>query len=242
MSEQNHHHSSHAKPAPDGKTAPEGREAGTEKPEGQASTWTLLTDLEEMLNGFVEDFDINTNLSGKERLRLFGAGVRNFGFIEKAFDIARENPSFLPPQFPANILKITLEDFEESRQLFWILQQFLNAANELMLMRADECFRLALRIYGNLREMNRAKVPGADVLYNTLLTFFRRRPRTANEAEPTQKQLERDFMKLIHGHADGDIEIVNEQPRFTGGIRKVVDNVHTGRAEVKETAEGKLKE
>jgi hypothetical protein len=136
-----------------------------------------------------------------------------------------------------------IKELEDARQLFWVLQQFSQAANELVLTRADVCFREALRLYGNLREMARSRIPGADVLYRQLLAYFRRRrPRDGEEAEPTQKELERDFMKLIHGHADGEIEIVNEQPRFSGGVRKVVDNVHTGHAEVKETAEAEINE
>jgi hypothetical protein len=136
-----------------------------------------------------------------------------------------------------------LIDLEDARQMFWILQQFQNAANELVLTCADRCFSDALRVYGNLRELNRARVPGADVLYRTLLTFFRRRrPTRPGEAEPTDKELERDFMKLIHGHADGEISIVNEQPHFSGGVRKVVDNVHTGHAEMKENAQAEINE
>jgi hypothetical protein len=42
---------------------------------------------------------------------------------------------------------------------------------------------------------------------------------------------------LIKGTADGKIEIVNERPKVTKGIRKVVDVVSRGRAAVKETAE-----
>jgi hypothetical protein len=37
-------------------------------------------------------------------------------------------------------------------------------------------------------------------------------------------------------------KIINEQPHFTGGIRKVVDNVHSGHAEMKETTEIERKE
>jgi len=190
-----------------------------------------------------EDEEIDTNLTGRERQRLFGAGVRNFGFIEKAYDLGRENPSFLPNNFNIQMMYWNIKELEDARQLFWVLQQFSQAANELVLTRADVCFRDALRLYGNLREMARSRIPGAEVLYRQLLTYFRRRrPRDGEEAEPTQKELERDFMKLIHGHADGEIEIVNEQPHFSGGVRKVVDNVHSGHAEVKETAEAEIKE
>jgi hypothetical protein len=111
-----------------------------------------------------------------------------------------------------------------------------------MLKCTDASFRDALRVYNSLRENARAKVPGADVLFRALLTYFRRRRPRPGEAEPTDAELERDFMKLIHGHADGEISIVNEQPHFSGGTRKVVDNVHTGHAEVKENAQAEIKE
>jgi len=220
------------------------KNAASEDPETRAqSQWELLSDIETMMNEFIEDFEINTNLTGKERQRLFGAGVRNFGFIEKAYDIGVENPDFLPRNFNIQMMESNLRDLEEARQLYWLLQQFLNAANEYMLMRADICFKDALRVYGNLREMARARVPGADVLYHSLLTFFRRRkPRNTDGSEPTQKELERDFMKLIHGHADGDIEIINEQPHFTGGVRKIIDNVHTGHTAIQETGKAEVKE
>jgi hypothetical protein len=215
--------------------------AGREASGAEPSVYPLTVKIEEMMNLFIEAENINTNLTGKERQRLFGAGVRNFGFIEKAYDLAKENPDFLPRDFNIRRMEWDIRDFEDVRQLFWVLQQFLNAANELMLTSADSCFRDALRVYGNLRELARSRVPGADVLYRTLLQFFRRRrPRGADEAEPTQKELERDFMKLIHGHADGEIEIVNEQPRFIGGVHKIVDNVHTGHAAIKETAEAEI--
>jgi hypothetical protein len=122
------------------------------------------------------------------------------------------------------------------------LQQFINAVNEFLLKRSDTCFREALRIYGSLREHNRSKTPGADVLYRALLTYFHRRRPRPGETEPTQKELECDFMRLIHGKADGDIEIINEQPHFVEGVREVVDNVQTGHTAVKETTEGEVKE
>jgi hypothetical protein len=229
----------------DGKKAPDNAngDAGAKAADPKSNNFPLIDEIEELMNEFISDFEIDNNLSGKERQRLFGAGVRNFGFIEKAYDIARENPNFMPRNFNTLTMGYNIRDLEDARQLFWVLQQFSNAANELVLMSADECFRDALRVYGNLRELNRSKVPGADVLYHTLLSFFRRRrPHNSDGSEPTQKELERDFMKLIHGHADGDIEIVNEQPRFTGGVRKVVDNVHTGHEAIKETAEAEIDE
>ena len=214
--------------------------APAERPDAAAASGVtyFTAQLEALLNRFIEEEHVDTSMTGRERLRLFGAGVRNFGFIEKSYDVARENPNFLPPNFSVDKMEENIADFEEARQLYWVIEQFLQAVNEFMLMRSDTCFRDALRMYGSLREQARGKVPGAETLYRTLLTFFRRRPRTgAPGAEPTEKELERDFMKLIHGKADGKIEIVNERPQFSGGARKVVDDVHTGRSAIKESAE-----
>jgi hypothetical protein len=57
---------------------------------------SIIRFIENMMKGFLQDYDITNNMTGVERQRLFGAGVRNFGFIEKAYDIAAHNPTFLP--------------------------------------------------------------------------------------------------------------------------------------------------
>nr|AGS54120.1 hypothetical protein [uncultured bacterium contig00021] len=203
----------------------------------------IVSAVEQMLNEFMSaHVDDDSAMTGRERLRLFGAGVRNYGFIEKAWDIVRENPQFAPSQFDVAQFGADIESFDMFRQLYFLLEKFLQVVNEAMLTRSDALFREALRVYNNLREMSRGRVPGAEPLYRALLQFFRRR-RTAEMVEgeePTIKQLERDFNKLIHGHADGEIEVVSEKPRVSGGVRKVVDKVQTGRAVVKETAQAEI--
>jgi len=204
------------------------------------ATIGLVTDA---LNDFIAEENIDNTLTGIERQRLFGAGVRNYGFIEKAWDIVRDNPSFTPQLFNAAGFGAAITEFDKYRQLYFLIEKFLSVVNEAMLVRSNVLFRDALRVYGNLRELSRARVPGAEPLYRALLQFFRRRRGAEmEEAEPTTKELERDFKKLIHGHADGEIIIKNGEPHFTGGTRKVVDNVSKGRAAIKETAEASIDE
>jgi hypothetical protein len=191
----------------------------------------LIKDLEKMMTNFIQEESNDTLIPDtimtsrerlRERLRLIGAGERNFGFIEKAADIARENPEFLPPNFSEPAFQKNIEIFEETRQLFWVLQQFMNAANELMLNRVEVCYCDALRIFGNLREQFRGSVPGAEVLYRNLLTFFRHRSPQPGEEQPlTIKKAERGFMKRIHGEANGEIAIIREKPYFSGDTYKV---------------------
>jgi len=203
----------------------------------------LAENISYYLNRFIQEENIDSTLNGKERLRLFGAGVRNYGFIEKSWDIVRDNPDFRPSLFNHEQFGEDITEFDKYRQLYFLLEKFLAVVNEAMLVRSDVLFRDALRIYGNLREMSRARVPGAEPLFRALLQFFRRnRSAEMVEAEPTIKQLEKNFNKLIHGHADGEIVIKNEKPRLVAGSRKVVDNVRKGKSAIKETAQAEIED
>jgi hypothetical protein len=116
-----------------------------------------------------------------------------------------------------------------------VLQQFQQLAAGAFMQQADVCYREALRVYGSLREQARARVPGAEPLFQALMTFFRRRRRQG--AEPTEHELELDFKRLVHGKADGEIIIKNESPKMTEGVHKVVDDVHKSKAVIKESVE-----
>jgi hypothetical protein len=85
------------------------------------------------------------------------------------------------------------------------------------------CYRIALRVYASLQEQTRSRVHGAAPLYEALRPFFHHCKRQTDE--PTEKQLEKDFRKLLHGKAEGEIAVKNESPHVSGGKRKIVDDV-----------------
>ena len=196
----------------------------------------MVDDVMELTDKFIAVGHIDTALTGTERRRLFGAGVRNYGFMDKAWDIAHDNPNFIPQNLDVPLMGKTLREIEDLRQLAFVLEQFLQVVNDAMLIKSDAVYRMALRVYGSLREQARNRVPGAAPLFEALLQFFRRRRRITEE-EPTVKELEHDFKRLIHGTADGEIVIKNEQPHVTAGVHEVVDDVHTGRVAAKATEE-----
>jgi len=200
----------------------------------------LIYDLENNMHHFMSSENIDNNLTGRDRLRLFSAGVRNYGFIDKAFDIARDNPQFMPPNFDIDKLYTNLRELEDLRQLMLVLQQFLQLVTNCFMQKADICYRDALRIYGSLQEQTKNRVPGAEPLFEALRTFFRKRRRQGEE--PTEMELERDFKRLIHGKADGEIIIKNESPHISSGVHEVIDNVHTGRSAFKETEQASIDE
>jgi hypothetical protein len=174
-------------------------------------------------------------LSGGARRRLYGAGVNNFGFIETAFDIARDNPDLTPRDFDFDNFRESLQEFEKMRQLVFTLRGFLNSAEGVALLESDALYHQALSVYGCLREQTRRKKPRAMELFAALRPFFNRPKRSG---EPTQKELERDFKKVLHGEAEGEVMVVNESPVLKAGKRKVVDKVNKGKRAVKAAGEG----
>jgi hypothetical protein len=191
------------------------------------------------MDKFIAIEKITATLSGTERLRLFSAGVRNYGFMDKAWDIAHDNPNFTPPNFDTPAMGKNVRDIEDLRQLSMVIEQFLQVVEDLLLVKSDVCYRMALRVYRSLQEQAKNKVPGAGPLYEALISYFRRRKR-AEEGEPTVKELEHDYHRLIKGEADGKIEIENERPHIQAGTHIVVDDVHKGKAAFKETDEGSV--
>ena len=202
----------------------------------------IIDEINKVMAEFMNDISADTNLTGRERQRLFGVKSRNYGFINKSWDIARDNPNFVPPNFSMKEMEEHIRVFEEVRQLTIVLEQFQQLATDYLLLTSDNAYRDALRVYGNLREQSRAKVAGAKALYDELLQYFNLHRGRRNGEEPTEHELERDFHSLIHGNKDGEIIVRNETPHTTGGTRTVIDNVHSGKSEFKSSENGEIKE
>jgi hypothetical protein len=202
---------------------------------------SVISDVDFLWQWFLDNEGIGGSLTGTDRRRLVGVGVRNNGFIDKAFDIAIENPQFMPAHFDVATLTQNMHDIEDLRQLLWTLQQFVQAVSNALLVHSDSAYRDALRIYDSLREQSRNRVDGAEPLFRALASFFSRRRKPANE-EPTEMELERDIKRLIHGKADGEIVIKNERPNMTGGVHEVIDNVHKDKTAFKATEQGSVTE
>ena len=202
---------------------------------------SIIRDVDYLWQWFLDNEGIGGSLTGTDRRRLVGVGVRNNGFIDKAFDIAVENPQFMPAHFDVETLTSNMHDIEDLRQLLWTLQQFTQAVSNALLVHSDSAYRDALRIYDSLREQARNRVDGAEPLFRALASFFSRRRKPANE-EPTEMELERDIKRLIHGKEDGEIVIKNESPHMVGGLHEVIDSVHKNKTAFKETAQGSVTE
>jgi len=202
-----------------------------------AALLNAISDVEKIINDIQSELDIDANLTGRERARLIGVKSRNFGFITKSFGIARDNPTFGPPNFELNDMMKNLVYLENARQLTMLIEQLRHLADDFLLTTCDTAYRDALRIYGSLREQSRNRVAGATALFQELRQYFtlrRRRPGEEEPTQPTEHELERDYKRLIHGKADGQMTVKHVSPHVSGGLHEVVDDVHQRRGPIAE--------
>jgi len=202
---------------------------------------SLITDTKESLKSLMDDFrDVTQNyLNTIQRRRKIGAGIRNYGFIEKVADLAEANPQFAQFFRPAD-LRNAIRNFDDCRDIALLLQTFTRLATNSMLVYSNEGYGLALIFYNMVKEMSRRGNPAAMELFRTLQPFFKRGRRSS--AEPTEKEIERDLHALLHGTKEGRIVVENTAPVKSAGARKVIDEVHKGHIAAKEDTEIDIKD
>ena len=200
----------------------------------------IAHDLNSILEAFMEVGKIFTNLTPAERARLIGAGVRNYGFIEKARDIARDNPTFLPPNFDVEQFSADLESFDKVRQVFLTGEKLETLASDKMLLMSNDLYRESLRVYNTLKEQSRARVAGARDLFLALETFFKKR--RPSDRPPTEKEELKRAKGIIEGKIDGEMLLKNQKAKKTGGVHEVVEDIHRDQIAGKESAEFSEKE
>jgi len=194
----------------------------------------LMEDTVESLENLMEDFrDISENYLNKiQRRRKIGAGIKNYGFIEKVADLAEANPQFAQFFRPED-LRNCIINFDRCRDVALLLQSFARLVTNTMLVYSDAAYGMALIFYNNIKEMSRRGNPTAMELYQSLQPFFKRPRRSTGGL--TEKQTERELHALMHSKKDGKLIVENITPKLTGGVHKVVEEVYNDKAAVKES-------
>jgi hypothetical protein len=178
----------------------------------------------------------------KDRTRLVGGGIKNFGFIETAYESASANPQFIPPYLNMTEYGDTILDFTRKRTLFMLIQQFAQQVSDSMLLASDAAYRDSLEYYNSVKEASRQRVAGAEAEYKLLSKYFKKSKPSKDGNAPTEAQIERDVRSLLHGTKEGRIVVENENPDLSGGKRSVVDETHSEHATVKTVTEAEEKE
>jgi hypothetical protein len=205
------------------------KNTNTEKmdaPQGKAITDEAMQAITTKITIAMQQFANYANTFGTlDRMRKISAGIKNYGFIESAFESAEANPLFVPAFLSMSTFSEEITDIEHKRALLLLLKQFEQEVSDSLLNSGDAAYHNALLYYNSLKEAAKQKVPVAEALFTALQPFFKKT--LTNDGEPTEIQVERDVRSLLHGTKDGEVIIKHQHAESTGGVHEVVDDTHS---------------
>jgi hypothetical protein len=167
-----------------------------------------LSDVEGELHAVLQkilNVSNHSALTGNARMRLFGSGVKRYGFVKRTMETANANAEFAPPYLDLNTFCHLTRQLEEVRNIDVALQILVRANADLLLLLGDEMYRFALMYYNSVKDASERRVAGAREVFLTLRPFFDQKRR--DKTEPTQHKVERDVRALLKGTKDGEIVV-----------------------------------
>jgi hypothetical protein len=205
----------------------------------------VLDSINTDLNRVKDDLDeYAPHLRALDRKRLNGVGVTRLGFIEAAYELALENPEYLP-HF------VSLDKWTQDHELFLFIRalrilcgQVFEVLKNMEITTADIDYTNASEFYYPVKEAAKRRVDGSETLHKILETHFKRKKSSAKgaDAPETEKEFLRDAKAVYRGKKDGIVKAENISPKRTGGVRKVIDETFKNTKKFKETDEGEITE
>ena len=174
-------------------------------------------------------------LTPLDRRRMTSSGIRNYGFLDKTYDLTETNMQYAPGTFNRDTMGTHIHNIEALRNILVEVRKLEDAVSDALLINGDSAFRLGLIYYNTVRDLSRHGDTEATRVFDLLRPFFKRR--RAKTGEPTEHEVERDVRALLHGKKDGKIVIENEKPHLSGGKRILIDETHSDKSNLKETIE-----
>jgi hypothetical protein len=121
-------------------------------------------------------------LTPAERRELPKMGEKTIGFVEKAYDFARQNPNLVPPCLDLDAFGV---DFSDAHGLWTLLnsvQQLEETIDDTEMTAGSEACQAALVFYKSVKMAAAQDIPGAKAIYGELTTRFPQggRPRAAS--------------------------------------------------------------
>jgi len=208
-------------------------------PKNDEMPMEYIEDMQESFAAWRDDLDgFAAHLRALDRKRLNGVGLKKLGFIERALQLASENPEFLPHYLSLRKFQQDNNYFFALRSVFDIIRQIQEILWNIIIEASDVLYTDALEYYAGVREAAKRRVDPAETIFSDLFAFFKRGSRTSEE--PTEKELKRDANALLHGKRDGKIVIENIRPKLSGGKHQVIDETFKDSARFKESEEGEI--
>ncbi len=123
------------------------------------------------------------NLTPEQRKSLPKMGDKSQAFVNKALEVATQNPDFLPRSFDLDEMKRDVELFQALYPVFLALTQLQEAVDDTVIAVGSDAYAAALLVY-NFAKAN-GKGTGLDAVIDEMGKRFARKSRKAESPAPT---------------------------------------------------------
>ncbi|GHU46102.1 hypothetical protein FACS1894190_18160 [Spirochaetia bacterium] len=122
-------------------------------------------------------------LTPTERHELPKMGEKTIGFVEKAFDFAKQNPNLCPPYLDMTAFAIDFGDAHGLWTLLTTVQQIHQNIDDTEMAAGSEAYQAALVFYSSVKVAAAQDIPGAKAVYEELKTRFPGGKRKSGDTE-----------------------------------------------------------
>jgi hypothetical protein len=122
-------------------------------------------------------------LTPTERREMPKMGEKTIGFVEKAYDFARQNPALVPPYLDLDAFGIDFGDAHGLWTLLNTVQQLEENIDDTEMAAGSEAYQAALVFYNSVKVAAAQDVSGAKAVYEELKIRFPGGKRKSGETE-----------------------------------------------------------
>ncbi|MDR3351005.1 MAG: hypothetical protein LBN98_05115 [Prevotellaceae bacterium] len=123
-------------------------------------------------------------LTPEERKSMLTMGDKSVAFVEKAYDLAVQNPTLVPSYLNMSAFDVDKNDALRLRTLLNTAQQVVQGIADTEMVSGSEAFQEALVFYNNVKYAASQDVHGAKAVYEELRKRFPRRRHRHGEDNP----------------------------------------------------------
>jgi hypothetical protein len=111
-------------------------------------------------------------LTPSERHELPKMGEKTIGFVEKAYDFAKQNPNLVPPYLDIVAFGVDFGDAHGLWTLVNSIRQLDENTSDTEMAAGSEAYQAALVFYKSVKMAAAQDIPGAKAVYEELKTRF----------------------------------------------------------------------
>ena len=119
-------------------------------------------------------------LTPEERHDLLKMGDKTLAFVDKAHQLAQQNPTLYPPYLDMAEFDIDFADAHNLLQIRNLVSQINDAINDTVMVAGSEAYQAALVFYSATKTAAAQDIVGAKAVYEALKARFPARRKSAN--------------------------------------------------------------